>query len=763
MTTTVTITVTSTIITTITVITKMLLPLLPPPGLSVLLALSGLEAESSRASCPPCPENASCFNSTYCVCKDGYQSMSGRRYFNEPYEKCEDINECETGLAKCKEVSYCRNEIGSYYCSCVPNFHFVNWLAKFLKLNHSDCYEGTGEKTQSSKSIWTIPNNNESKEYIAKKATELLQIVELTIWNESVASSGKHENSVFDIVYETKRCNETSEKAVLEAGNNTMDMHCTDVFKGTTRESTVALITYQSLGNILNGSFFNDRRGTLDIKLNSRVVSGTIGVKEKVYLSKPVFLTFKHTQPGGVRTKYLCVYWEGSEEGGSWSTEGCTHVSSNDSYTECKCFHLSSFAVLMALAPKADPTLAVITYVGLSLSLLCLLLAAVTFLGCRPIQNTSTSLHLQLCICLFLAHLLFLTGIDQTEPEVLCSIIAGILHYLYLASFTWMLLEGLHLYLTVRNLKVANYTSAGRFKKRFMYPLGYGIPALIVAVSAIVGHKNYGTYTHCWLKLDKGFIWAFMGPVAIVVLINVVFYFQVLWILRSKLSSLNKEVSTIQDTRVMTFKAIAQLFILGCSWGLGFLMVDEVGKTIGLVIAYMFTIINVLQGFLLFVVHCLLNRQVRMEYKKWFSGMQKGVETEHTEVSPSSIHTRMLCWLLFSSFIITTIVLIITIFITAFIIVIITLLLIIAIITAIITFITITIMTFIIMTVIYRVLMAIVEEQMVLQLVANVLISPYGMMAVQARASCFVLLAKIFCTEAYSQNLSTLSQLNKCE
>lgn len=58
-----------------------------------------------------------------------------------------------------------------------------------------------------------------------------------------------------------------------------------------------------------------------------------------------------------------------------------------------------------------------------------------------------------------------------------------------------MLLEGLHLFLTVRNLKVVNYTSTGRFKKRFMYPAGYGIPALIVAVSAIAGHKNYGTYT----------------------------------------------------------------------------------------------------------------------------------------------------------------------------------------------------------------------------------------------------------------------------
>lgn len=60
-----------------------------------------------------------------------------------------------------------------------------------------------------------------------------------------------------------------------------------------------------------------------------------------------------------------------------------------------------------------------ITYVGLSLSLLCLLLAALTFLLCKAIQNTSTSLHLQLSICLFLAHLLFLTAIDQTKIKVL--------------------------------------------------------------------------------------------------------------------------------------------------------------------------------------------------------------------------------------------------------------------------------------------------------------------------------------------------------
>ncbi|XP_021100802.1 putative adhesion G protein-coupled receptor E4P [Heterocephalus glaber] len=607
-------------------------------ALSILLAVSGSEAQNSGAPCPLCPANAVCYNHTHCVCMHGFQSHSGRDYFIGTKDKCEDINECKTGRAKCKKVSYCKNKIGSYICSCLIS-SWLYWIAGIAEIDRPECYENHIQKTPSQENVWELSTQNISKKEIAKRVTRLLHHVEMTIWNQSFDSPGKGNNPSLNIVYETKKCHE---KTFLEAGNNTMNINCAGAFKGARKDvSTVALITYESLGNILNGSFFNNSRGMQGVKLNSHVVSGTVGLQDKVYLSEPVLLTFQHTQPGIENVQHFCVYWEGSEEGGSWSTEGCLRMGRNDSYTTCKCYHLSSFAVLMALSPKEGPVLTVITYVGLSLSLLCLFLAAVTFLLCRPIQNTGTTLHLHLALCLFLAHFLFLTGIRRTEPKVLCSVIAGVLHFLYLAAFIWMLLEGLHLFLTVRNLQVANYTSARRFKKRFMYPLGYGIPAVIVTVCAIVGHKNYGTSTHCWLTADKGFIWSFMGPVAVIITINLGFYFRVLWILRSKLSSLNKEVSTIQDTRLMTFKAISQLFVLGCSWGLAFFMAEGVGETVGSAITYLFTIINVLQGVLLFVVYCLLNHQVRMEYKKWFSRMWKGTETDSADMSHSTTHTKM--------------------------------------------------------------------------------------------------------------------------
>ncbi|XP_037363828.1 adhesion G protein-coupled receptor E3 [Talpa occidentalis] len=307
----------------------------------------------------------------------------------------------------------------------------------------------------------------------------------------------------------------------------------------------------------------------------------------------------------------FCVYWDSTNAGGHWSRHGCSQLQRNESHTVCSSTHLSSFAVLMAITnQEEDPVLVVITYVGLGLSLLCLLLAALTFLLCKAIQNTSTSIHLQLSICLFLAHLLFLIAIDKTEIKILCAIIAGALHYLYLASFTWMLLEGLHLFLTARNLKVVNYSNMNKFMKWFLFPAGYGAPAVIVAISAALRPHLYGTPHRCWLEKNQGFIWGFLGPVCAIICVNFVFFFLVLCILKKKISSLNSEVSTIQNIRMLTFKATAQLFILGCTWFLGMLQVGSAEQ----VMAYLFTIINSLQGVFIFLVYCLLNQQVQ----KWF-------------------------------------------------------------------------------------------------------------------------------------------------
>lgn len=63
-------------------------------------------------------------------------------------------------------------------------------------------------------------------------------------------------------------------------------------------------------------------------------------------------------------------------------------------------------------------TLYIISHVGMIISLVCLTVAIITFLLCRTIQNHTTYLHLHLCVCLFLAKILFLTGVDKTDNQV---------------------------------------------------------------------------------------------------------------------------------------------------------------------------------------------------------------------------------------------------------------------------------------------------------------------------------------------------------
>ena len=66
-----------------------------------------------------------------------------------------------------------------------------------------------------------------------------------------------------------------------------------------------------------------------------------------------------------------------------------------------------------------------------------------TFKGLR---GDRTTIHRNLCISLALAEILLLSGLDATDNTKLCSVIAGFLHFLFLATFAWMLVEGIHVY-----------------------------------------------------------------------------------------------------------------------------------------------------------------------------------------------------------------------------------------------------------------------------------------------------------------------------
>uniref|UniRef100_A0A803T0U5 Adhesion G protein-coupled receptor E3 n=1 Tax=Anolis carolinensis TaxID=28377 RepID=A0A803T0U5_ANOCA len=374
----------------------------------------------------------------------------------------------------------------------------------------------------------------------------------------------------------------------------------------------VAFISYSGLGSFQAEGIFlqNDslpnNEALENIHVNSRVVSAsTSNLMRNIF--SPVNLTFRHLENNkDLQEQVICVHWDSARGTGTWSSAGCHYLYSNATHTECSCQYLSNFAVLMATTPiQGSRILYIITYIGLISSVICLFLSVVTFLICHSIQNNNTFIHIQLSMCLFLADLLFLIGIQKTDKKILCSVIAGILHYLFLACFVWMFLEGLNLYFIVRNLKVANYRGARKQMKISMYFCGYGLPAVIVAIAAATFPEGYGTRELCWLKFEKGFVWSFTGPVCAIIVINLVLLCLILINLHQKFASLNKEVSTFRNTRALILKALAHVFILGVSWCLGLFLYGPLAT----VMAYLFTITNSVQGVFIFLVHCLFNKK----------------------------------------------------------------------------------------------------------------------------------------------------------
>ncbi|XP_066128380.1 adhesion G protein-coupled receptor E3 [Saccopteryx bilineata] len=623
----------------------------PPflPGLGILLSFSGIMIQKAKGTCPSCPQNSFCVNDTYCTCNSGYTPQSGKKFFTYPLEICEDIDECKPPISiYCGPNAECQNFQGNFYCLCDPEYKLVSGNAQFKNSNENTCQKITSSNTtKASNELQQIVEDFESllsnmlwrmgeKRKVASNVTSLLQTMESNVLETALKTPNqeiqKIQNSTMAV--ETRvvadNCSEKRKIFSLNVQMNVLDIHCSDIIQGhRAGPSAVAFISYSSLGNIINATFFGEMDEKDQVYLNSQVVSAAIGPQRNISLSEPITLSFHHVKMKPLSKKIFCVFWRSvEEEGGHWSRDGCFLEQVNESHTTCTCTHLSSFAVLMAItSQEEDPALVVITYVGLSLSLLCLLLAALTFLLCKAIQNTSTSLHLHLSVCLFLAHLLFLTAIDRTEHKVLCAIIAGALHYLYLASFTWMLLEGLNLFFTARNLTVVNYSSVSKLMKKFMLPVGYGVPVVIVAISAASRPHLYGTPDRCWLELKQSFIWGFLGPVCAIICVNLVLFILVLWMLRRKLSSLNSEVSSIQNIRMLTLKATAQVVILGCTWCLGILQVGPAGR----VMAYLFTIISSLQGIFIFLVYCLLSQQVR----KWFGNVMKPKSESETHTLSS--------------------------------------------------------------------------------------------------------------------------------
>ncbi|CAN9510079.1 unnamed protein product [Ophioblennius macclurei] len=643
------------------------------------------DVNECRKNATICGTGAQCFNQIGyfdCTCNFGYSSSAN----HTGGQKCTDINECNEAERYNKEIcgktGTCKNTEGSYWCKCPEGYtNYGNERTPCSELNcdgfsanssSSETFAGlAGILSMMRNSCLTLSNPNFPGEgevngeallenlftatqaileprnaTVSKDVSELLATVENSIL--LIGPQLKHNQTTMattetDVEIAVHKGESPPTGPVILTNENARLDTDWATAAGTGEYpgfALAALLSYKNLDASLNNFFERlegyERDGVdPTFQVSSKVASVVVSNPSTQSLSRPVIITLRHqkfqerSEP--VEVNYFCAYWN---ERGFWATDGCDKDISNETHTSCKCKHLSSFAVLMALYPM-EPNfgLELVTKIGLTLSLLCLVICILTFKFCRSIQGTRTTIHLHLCICLFMADLIFLAGISQTEPEGGCRLVAGLLHFFFLGVLCWMLLEGVQLYRMV--VLVFNAT----IRPLYLYVTGYGIPLVIVVLSASIRPEGYGTKQHCWLSLTDGLIWSFFAPVCIIVLFNVLFFIVTVWRLAQKFTSLNPDLSKLHKIRAFTVTAVAQMCILGLMWVFGAFLFQKDAT----VVAYIFTVLNCLQGALVFIMHCLLSKQVRDEYAHFLSCVctpEKKRYSDFSSTNPSSSQSQ---------------------------------------------------------------------------------------------------------------------------
>uniref|UniRef100_A0A2K5WWI2 Adhesion G-protein coupled receptor G4 n=1 Tax=Macaca fascicularis TaxID=9541 RepID=A0A2K5WWI2_MACFA len=353
--------------------------------------------------------------------------------------------------------------------------------------------------------------------------------------------------------------------------------------------------------------------------LTTYVVSASISDMFIQNLADPVVITLQHIGGNQNYGQVHCAFWdfENNNGLGGWNSSGCKVKETNVNYTICQCDHLTHFGVLMDLSRSTVDTvneqiLALITYTGCGISSIFLGVAVVTYIAFHKLRKDyPAKILINLCIALLVLNLVFLVNswLSSFQKAGVCITAAVALHYFLLVSFTWMGLEAVHMYLAlvkVFNIYIPNYIL------KFCL-VGWGIPAIMVAITVSVKKDLYGTLSpttpFCWIKDDSIFYISVVAYFCLIFLMNLSMFCTVL-------VQLNSVKSQSQKTRrkmiLHDLKGTTSLtFLLGLTWGFAFFAWGPVR----IFFLYLFAIFNTLQGFFIFVFHCVMKESVREQWQ----------------------------------------------------------------------------------------------------------------------------------------------------
>lgn len=504
-----------------------------------------------------------------------------------------------------------------------------NITADFLLHVMETAGKRTSELLESLNDSFVDENMNKSNPgfEIAKEVEKLGEIIASRITDTSTVIAVNYSSVDMKASYGEKNFSFVAERSE-EKGTGSQDSINIELENSATKMAHFFSAFYKTLHKAIQQNISDVEGGNPSSQqsphfLNSRIISGSALRPVNETFNGKVTIRLGHTQlESSDKMTMVCAFWRytnsSSSPEGHWSTEGChkDEQLSNDRATVCHCNHLTHFAVLMRVTDKREVVLPsephiraleAITYVGCGLSLLGEILTIVTLTFLKLTRSETSIIHLNLVAALAAAQIIFLTGIEATQNKAACKIVAVLLHYFNLVSFTWMLAEGIWLYVMIVRVFESGHS---RIKK--YCACAWGIPFVFVVITLSASFDGYGTDRSCWLSVKKGTIWSFVIPVLLIAVANSIILGMVVKEILRLNHPTNTENTKYQSARAGVKSAIVLLPLLGITWLFGVLTFNS-GT---LAFQYLFSIFSSLQGFFIFLFHCLLNSEVRRVFHR---------------------------------------------------------------------------------------------------------------------------------------------------
>ncbi|XP_029331399.1 secretin receptor [Mus caroli] len=256
--------------------------------------------------------------------------------------------------------------------------------------------------------------------------------------------------------------------------------------------------------------------------------------------------------------------------------------------------------------------------VGYSSSLAMLLVALSILCSFRRLHCTRNYIHMHLFVSFILRALsnfikdaVLFPSDDVTYCDAHragCKLVMIFFQYCIMANYAWLLVEGLYLH----TLLAISFFSERKCLQAFVL-FGWGSPAIFVALWAVIRHllEDFG----CWdINSNASIWWVIRGPVILCILINFIFFINILRILMRKLRTQETRGNETHHYKRLAKSTLLLIPLFGIHY-IVFAFSPEGAMEVQL---FFELALGSFQGLVVAVLYCFLNGEVQLEVqKKW--------------------------------------------------------------------------------------------------------------------------------------------------